>query len=42
VNEDKEEKEWRLDVKEEDIHNVTYINLDEIENDIDVEEIVKK
>jgi hypothetical protein len=36
VNEDKEEKEWRLDVKKDDIQNVTYINLDEIENDIDV------
>jgi hypothetical protein len=31
-----------LDVKEDDIHDATYINMDEIEDEIDVEKIVKE
>jgi hypothetical protein len=42
VDEDEEEKEWHLDVKENDIQDVIDINMDEIENVIDMEEIVKE
>jgi hypothetical protein len=42
VDEDNEEEEWHLDVEEDDIHDETDINMDEIEDAIDVEEIVKE
>jgi hypothetical protein len=42
VDEDEEDEEWHLDVDEDDIQNATYINIDEIEDAIDVEEIVKE
>jgi hypothetical protein len=42
VDEDDEEEELRLYVEEDDIHDETYINMDEIEDAIDVEEIVKE
>jgi hypothetical protein len=42
VDEDEEEKEWHLDVEDDDIHNAIYINMDEIDDAVDVEEIVKE
>jgi hypothetical protein len=42
VDEDEENEEWHLNVEDDDIYNVTDINMDEIENVIDVEEIVKE
>jgi hypothetical protein len=44
VDEDEEEKEeeWHLDVEEDDIQDVTDINMDEIEDVIYVEKIVKE
>jgi hypothetical protein len=42
VDENDEEEEWHLDVEEDDIQDVTDINIDEIENVIDFEEIVKE
>jgi hypothetical protein len=41
VDEDDEEKVWHLDVEEYDIKDAIDINLDEIEDVIDVEKIVK-
>jgi hypothetical protein len=38
----RKKKESRLNVKEKDIHDVTDINMDKIENEIDVEKIVKE
>jgi hypothetical protein len=35
-DEDEKEEEWHLDVEEDDIHDATDINMDEIENAIDV------
>jgi hypothetical protein len=42
VDDDDEEEEWHLDVEEDDIHDVTNINMDEIDDTVDVEEIVKE
>jgi hypothetical protein len=42
VDEDDEEEEWHLDVEEDDIQEATDINLDEIDDAVDVEEIVKE
>jgi hypothetical protein len=42
MNEDEEEEEWHLDVEENDIQDAIYINMDEIEDVIDVEKIVKE
>jgi hypothetical protein len=42
VDEDKKKKEWHLDVEDDDMHDATTINMDEIENKIDVEKIVKE
>jgi hypothetical protein len=42
VDEDEEEEGWHLYVDEDDNHDATDINMDEIENVIDVEEIVKE
>jgi hypothetical protein len=42
VDEDDEEEEWHLDVKEDDIQGVIDINMDEIDDAVDVEEIVKE
>jgi hypothetical protein len=42
VDEDDEKEEWQLDVEDDDIHDETDINMDEIEDAIDVEEIVKE
>jgi hypothetical protein len=42
VDEDDEVEEWHLDVEEDDIHDATYINMDEINDAVDIEEIVKK
>jgi hypothetical protein len=42
VDEDEEVEEWHLDVEEDDIQDATYINMDEIEDEIDVEEIIKE
>jgi hypothetical protein len=39
---DKEEEECHLDVEENDIWDATDINMDEIQDAIDVEEIVKE
>jgi hypothetical protein len=41
-DEDEEEEEWHLDVEEDDIQDTTNINMNEIEDAIDVEEIVKE
>jgi hypothetical protein len=38
----REKKEWHLDVEEDDIQDATDINIDEIDDAVDVEEIVKK
>jgi hypothetical protein len=42
VDDDEEEKEWHLDVDDDDIQDATYINMDEINDAVDVEEIVKE
>jgi protein associated with RNAse G/E len=42
VDVDDEEEEWHLDVEEYDIQDATYINMDEIDDAIHVEEIVKE
>jgi biotin synthase-related radical SAM superfamily protein len=42
MDEDDKEEEWCLDVEDDDIHDATDINMDEIKNIIDVEEIVKE
>jgi hypothetical protein len=42
MDEDKEHKEWHLDVEDDDIHDATNINMDEIEDEIDAQEIVKE
>jgi hypothetical protein len=42
VDEDDKDEEWHLNVKEDDIQDETYINMDEIYDAIDVEEIVKE
>jgi hypothetical protein len=42
VDEEDEEEEWHLNVENDDIHDVTDINMNEIEDAIDVEEIVKE
>jgi hypothetical protein len=42
VDEDVEEEEWHLDIEEDDIQDTTDINMDEIDDAVDVEEIVKE
>jgi hypothetical protein len=42
VDDDDEEEEWHLDVEEDDIQDATNINIDEIDDVVDVEEIVKE
>jgi hypothetical protein len=42
VDEDDEVEEWHLDVDEDDIHDATDINMDETDDAVDVEEIVKE
>jgi hypothetical protein len=42
VDEDDEEKEWHLDVDEDDIQDAINKNINKIEDMIDVEEIVKE
>jgi hypothetical protein len=42
VDEDEEEEEWHLDVEDDDIQNAMDININEIEDEIDVEKIVKQ
>jgi hypothetical protein len=42
VDEDDEEEEWHLDVEEDDIQDAKDINMDEIDDALDVEEIVKE
>jgi hypothetical protein len=42
VEEDDEKEKWHLDVEEDDIHDATDINMDEIEDAVDVEEIIKE
>jgi hypothetical protein len=42
VDEDDEEEEWHLDVEEDGIQDATDINMDEIDDAVDVEEIVKE
>jgi hypothetical protein len=42
VDEDEEVEELHVDVEEDDIQYVTNINIDEIEDVIDVEEIIKE
>jgi hypothetical protein len=42
VDEDDEKEEWHLNVEEDDIHDVIDINMDEIDDAVDVEEIVKE
>jgi hypothetical protein len=42
VDENEDEEEWHLDVEKDDFQDTTNINIDEIENAIDVEEIVKE
>jgi hypothetical protein len=41
VDEDDEEKVWHLNVEENDIQDATNINMDEIDDAVYVEEIVK-
>jgi hypothetical protein len=41
MDEDEEEEEWHLNVEDDDIQNVIDINMNEIEDEINVEEIVK-
>jgi hypothetical protein len=42
VFEDDEEEEWYLDVEKDDIQDTTNINMNEIDDAVDVEEIIKK
>jgi hypothetical protein len=42
VDEDKEEEKWHLNIEEDDIQDVTDINMDKIKDAIDVEKIVKE
>jgi hypothetical protein len=42
VDEDDEEEEWHLDVEEDDIQDATNINMDETDDAVDVEEIVRE
>jgi hypothetical protein len=42
VDEDEEDEEWYLNIEEDNIYDLTNINIDEIEDVIDVEEIVKE
>jgi hypothetical protein len=42
MDENEKKEEWCLNVKEHDIQDATVINMDEIEDEIDVEEIVKQ
>jgi hypothetical protein len=42
VDDDEEEKEWHLDVEEDDIQDATDINMDEIDDAIDIKEIIKE
>jgi hypothetical protein len=42
VDEDEEKEDWHLNVEEDDIQDTTDVNMDETENTIDVEEIVKE
>jgi hypothetical protein len=42
VNENDEEEWWHLDIEEDDIQDTTDINMDEIDDAVDVEEIVKE
>jgi hypothetical protein len=42
VDEDDEEEEWYLDVEEDDIQDATDINMDETDDAVDVEEIVRE
>jgi hypothetical protein len=40
-DEDEEEDKWHLNVEKDDIHDATDINMDEIEDVIDIEKIIK-
>jgi hypothetical protein len=42
VDEDNEVEEWHLNVEEDDIQDSTYIKMDETDDVVDVEEIVKE
>jgi hypothetical protein len=42
VVENDEDEEWHLDVEEDDIQDATNINMDEIDDAVDIEEIVKE
>jgi hypothetical protein len=42
VDVDENEEKWHLNVEDDDIQDATDINMDEIEDVIDVEEIVKE
>jgi hypothetical protein len=42
VDEDDEEEEWHLNVEEDDIQDATDINMDETDDTVDVEEIVRE
>jgi hypothetical protein len=42
VDEDDEEEEWHLNVEEDDFQDATDINMDEIDDAVDVEKIVKE
>jgi uncharacterized protein (DUF2164 family) len=42
MDEDEEKKEWHLNVEQNDIHDATDINIDEIKDEINVEKIVKE
>jgi hypothetical protein len=42
VDEDDEVEEWHLDVEEDDIYDAININMDETDDAVDVEEIVKE
>jgi hypothetical protein len=41
VDEDEKKEEWHLDIEEDDIYDIIYINMDEIMDEKDIEEIVK-
>jgi hypothetical protein len=41
VDDDEKKEEWHLNINEDDIQNAAYINMDEIEDEIYVEKIVK-
>jgi hypothetical protein len=42
VDEDDKVEEWHLNVEKDDIHDVTNINMDETDDAVDAEEIVKE